>query len=106
MVCAALGTIRAETEGFVPISEFKSRFNTLPGGAPFAVYDNPKNHLGNRQPGDGERFKGRAFVQLTGRANYERYGQTIGIELAANAELANAPEVAALLLAVDDLRGY
>ena len=75
MICAALGIIRAETEGFVPISEFQSRFNTLPGGAPFAVYDKLKNPLGNKQPGDGARFKGRGFVQLTGRCNYEHYGQ-------------------------------
>lgn len=99
MVCAALGTIRAESEGFLPISEFQSQFNTAPGGAPFALYDDPKKHLGNTQPGDGARFKGRGFVQLTGRANYEKYGQLIGVDLTTNADLANAPEVAALLLA-------
>lgn len=99
MICAALGTIRAESEGFLPISEFQSQFNTLPGGAPFARYEDPKKHLGNTQPGDGARFKGRGFVQLTGRTNYEKYGKAIGVDLAASADLANAPEVAALLLA-------
>ena len=99
MVCAALGTIRAESEGFVPISEMPSQFNTVPGAPPFSAYDNPKKRLGNTQPGDGARFKGRGFVQLTGRANYEKYGRVLGIDLAAQPDLANAPEVAALLLA-------
>ena len=98
MICAALGSIRAETEGFLPISEFQSQFNTAPGGAPFGLYDGRKS-LGNTKPGDGARFKGRGFVQLTGRFNYETYGQRLEVDLAANADLANAPEVAALLLA-------
>ena len=95
MVLAALGTIRAESEGFLPISEFQSPYNTRPGGAPFALYE---GRLGN-QPGEGARFKGRGFVQLTGRYNYAKYGQVIGVDLTANADLANAPEVVALLLA-------
>ena len=49
MICAALGTIRAESEGFLPISEFQSQFNTLPGGAPFARYEDPKKHLGRSE---------------------------------------------------------
>lgn len=37
--------------------------------------------LGNTQPGDGPRFKGRGLIQLTGRANYAAYGKTIGVDL-------------------------
>ena len=102
MICAALGTIRAESEGFLPIAEFPSQFNTKPGLAPFSAYDSSEKigkNLGNTQPGDGARFRGRGFVQLTGRDNYSRYGQALGIDLVDNADLANAPEVASLLLA-------
>lgn len=95
MILGALGTIRAETEGFVPIAEFPSRFNTAPGGPPFGLYD---GKLGNG-PGDGARFRGRGFVQLTGRDNYAHYSDVIGHDLLANPDLANAPEAAALLLA-------
>lgn len=99
MLLGALGTIRAETEGFVPISEFQSKFNTAPGGAPFGLYDG-RASLGNTQPGDGAKFKGRGFVQLTGRDNYVKLGQKIGLNLDAAPDLANAPEIAAVLLAL------
>jgi putative chitinase len=49
--------------------------------------------LGNAQPGDGKRFKGRGPIQLTGRANYGRYGTALGIDLTANPELAATKEV-------------
>lgn len=98
MICVALGTIRAETEGFVPIAELPSQFNTLPGLPPFSAYDNRRN-LGNTRAGDGARFKGRGFVQLTGRANYEHFGKVLDIPLAENPDAGCAPEVAACLLA-------
>ncbi|QRY78117.1 peptidase C1 [Pseudomonas sp. PDNC002] len=99
LLLAALGTIRAETEGFVPISEFPSQFNTRPGQSAFGAYDGRKD-LGNVQPGDGARFRGRGFVQLTGRDNYEKYAKQIGVDIVAMPDLANAPEVAAALLAL------
>ncbi len=78
MVIMALATIRAETAGFVPIPERKSKYNTSPKGHPFDRYDNRKD-LGNEGKPDGDSFKGRGFVQLTGRANYRSIGKTIGM---------------------------
>lgn len=100
MVLMALATIRAEAEGFEPIDELPSRYNTSPGGHPFDLYDN-RIDLGNRGRPDGDRYKGRGFVQLTGRDNYARIGRMIGKdrELERRPELANLPEVAAPILA-------
>jgi peptidoglycan hydrolase-like protein with peptidoglycan-binding domain len=101
MVLMAIATIRAETGGFEPISEFKSRFNTSPNGHPFDLYDNRKD-LGNRGEPDGSRFKGRGFVQLTGRDNYHTFSQRLGLGngLVDNPELANDAKIAADLLAL------
>ena len=99
MVLMSLATIRAETAGFVPIDEGQSRFNSSPNGHPFDLYDSRKD-LGNRGAPDGERYRGRGFVQLTGRANYLQHGIAIGEpDLVTRPERANDPDIAARLLA-------
>ncbi len=101
MVLMSLATIRAETESFEPISEFKSRYNSSPGGHPFDLYDH-RTDLGNGAFGDGEKYRGRGYVQLTGKFNYQKYGQSIGLgrQLIIKPLLANEPDVAGKLLAV------
>lgn len=49
--------------------------------------------LGNVEPGDGRRFKGRGPIQLTGRANYAKYGKLLGVDLVADPALAATPAV-------------
>jgi len=100
MLLMALATIRAESEAFEPVDELPSRFNTSPGGHPFDLYDH-RIDLGNRGRPDGERFKGRGFVQLTGRANYQRIGRLIGQGdiLERHPDRANEPGDAARILA-------
>jgi peptidoglycan L-alanyl-D-glutamate endopeptidase CwlK len=98
VVLAALATIRAETEGFVPLDEGISRYNTSPGGHPFDLYDHRRD-LGNEGSPDGARYKGRGFVQLTGRRNYARFGGKLGVTLLDAPEQANDPAIAARLLA-------
>jgi predicted chitinase len=65
-------------------------------GAQFAI----GRQMGNVEPDDGFLFRGRGFIQLTGRGNYVRYGAKIGHpEIVANPDLANEPAIAAMLTA-------
>ena len=53
--------------------------------------------LGNTQPGDGRRFKGRGPIQLTGRANYRRVGRKIGIDLERYPQIVGHPSLGLLV---------
>ena len=61
-----------------------------------AAYEGRKD-LGNTQAGDGKRFKGRGPIQLTGRANYRRYGQQLGIDFEDNPAIVAIPSVGLLV---------
>ena len=57
-----------------------------------AAYEG-REDLGNTQPGDGMRFKGRGPLQLTGRANYRAFGRRIGIDLERHPKIAAIPSI-------------
>jgi hypothetical protein len=61
---------RHETAGFTTLEEF----------ADGRAYEFKKK-LGNTQPGDGPKFKGRGFMQLTGRENYTKCAKAIGVDI-------------------------
>lgn len=84
---AFLAQMHHESAGFSAMEE-------RGGAAYFARYDGRKN-LGNTEKGDGARYKGRGFIQLTGRANYAIYGKSVGVDLINNPHLAADPEIAA-----------
>jgi predicted chitinase len=50
--------------------------------------------LGNTDTGDGQRFKGRGPIQITGRANYRRYGDLLGVDLVTTPADAARPPLA------------
>jgi peptidoglycan L-alanyl-D-glutamate endopeptidase CwlK len=98
MLLVALATIRAEAEPFLPLTEEESPYNTSTNGTHFDLYD-LRTDLGNLAPPDGATFRGRGFIQLTGRANYTHYAAKINQPLVAHPILAADPTIAAQLLA-------
>ena len=90
----AVATIAVECPPFMPISEW--------GEHP--EYDTgPKaKRLGNtpEPDGDGQRYEGRGFIQLTGRANYYFYGGLLKVDLIAHPERALEPGIAASIFAL------
>jgi hypothetical protein len=62
--------------------------------------------LGNTLPGDGFRYRGRGYVQLTGRANYAKDGPKVGADLVGNPDLALEPDIAAKIAVRGMLEGW
>lgn len=103
----ALATAFLETAGTMqPISEY--------GGAAYfhKMYDiqgarpAKARELGNTSPGDGVKYHGRGYVQLTGKTNYERAGRELGFDLVGDPELAKRLDVAAGVMCRGMLEGW
>ena len=93
VMIAAIATIGVETDGtFRPIDE-------VGDVAYFTRMYEGRSDLGNTKKGDGARYHGRGYIQLTGRSNYDEYGDKLGFPLEQKPDLAKTPEVAAAVLA-------
>ncbi|MEU6559821.1 glycoside hydrolase family 19 protein [Nocardia nova] len=80
---AFLAQVGQETAGFATLTEYAD-------GSDY----NGRADLGNTQPGDGQKYKGRGGLQLTGRNNYERASQALGVDFVNHPELVADPQYA------------
>ncbi len=93
----AIATIGVETGSFRPVKER--------GGSAYLskLYwqdEHRRRMLGNVQESDAWMFRGRGFVQISGRTNYTNYGHALGIDLVANPDLALDPQISAKIFAL------
>lgn len=77
-----------------------TKMKEIGGSLDFKKYD-PKHAprkakiLGNTKAGDGSRYAGRGFIQLTGRDNYKKAGDALGLPLEKHPEMVENPMTAA-----------
>lgn len=110
VICGLLGNIQIECN-FKPSVEnmtytsadrlrlvWPSKFKTMSDVAIKEYVRNPQK-LGDfvYKSFGGYAYRGRGYIQLTGKMNYELYGKLINVDLVNNPDLAATPEVASLI---------
>lgn len=66
------------------------------GPTPAQVRYEGRADLGNTQPGDGAKYRGRGFIQITGRANYAAAAKALHLDLVNHPEILEEPDMCAL----------
>jgi putative chitinase len=110
-----LGQMHAESGGFKVVSEnLNYKVDTLmklfsraknagrpavaevvKGGAPAIAEFLYGGRMGNNQPGDGWKYRGRGPLQITGKENYTKAGKALGLDLVGNPDLLLDPDIGA-----------
>lgn len=93
-LAAFLAQIKHESADFTDMYERGSK-NYFQRMYDIAYRPAKAEKLGNEKVGDGVRYRGRGFIQLTGRDNYRRAGRRLGLDLENNPDLAARPDIAA-----------
>ncbi|HYI00066.1 peptidoglycan-binding protein [Hyalangium sp.] len=89
---AGINTPKRQAAFLAQLAHESGEFRYMEEIASGADYEG-RTDLGNTEPGDGMRFKGRGPIQLTGRSNYRAAGQALGIDLENNPTRAADPDV-------------
>jgi len=92
MAEAGINTPKRQAAFVAQLAHESGEFRYMEEIASGAAYEGRRD-LGNTQPGDGMRFKGRGPIQLTGRSNYAAAGRALGLDLINNPRQAATPEV-------------
>ena len=98
---AAAATIATETPAFWPIREKYDPRLGAPAYFAKMYWDNlrVRHYLGNLTPKDAITYFGRGLIQVTGKDNYDLYGDLCHLDLANYPDLALLPENATSILA-------
>ena len=87
----------AELASFMSqVAHESDSFKTTKEYASGSAYEG-RSDLGNTQQGDGVRYKGRGYIQLTGRSNYNKAGKALNLDLVNNPSLAEDPKNASAI---------
>lgn len=91
MYLGAINTSERKAAYIAQLAHESDRFRTTEEYASGSGYDG-RADLGNTEPGDGRRFKGRGAIQVTGRDNYRAASEHFGVDFVAHLELLAEPE--------------
>ena len=97
-LCSRYGIDGVELAAFVAQTAHESGgFHYLKEIASGAAYEGRRD-LGNINKGDGVRFKGRGYIQITGRANYTKFREWLGgaPDIVSHPEMIERPHLAML----------